>query len=174
MGIVFMPFKEWQEGWVGLKGQIRKSDSQKYKIQAPNCVIFLWFVWDIKRNMKYWAAAAKDNPAIMQALLQAVLQVWWSKECITVGWLLIVWFNDCVLGKSGISANPIIAMVDPYRTTVYVYAMLLIANIGKTCNLQLIGICKSWYTRKMTLSSRVSLCLWHQLQWSRNQSYTGV
>ena len=31
----------------------------------------------------------------------------------TVGRVLIAWFNDCVLGKSGQIANPIIAMVDP-------------------------------------------------------------
>ena len=32
---------------------------------------------------------------------------------ITVGRVLIAWFNDCALGKSGQIANPIIAMVDP-------------------------------------------------------------
>ena len=31
----------------------------------------------------------------------------------TVGRVLIAWFNDCVLGKSGQIANPIIVMVDP-------------------------------------------------------------
>ena len=32
---------------------------------------------------------------------------------ITVGRVLIVWFNDGILGKSGQIANPIIAMADP-------------------------------------------------------------
>ena len=31
----------------------------------------------------------------------------------TVGRVLNVWFNDCVIGKSGQSTNPIIANVDP-------------------------------------------------------------
>ena len=31
----------------------------------------------------------------------------------TIVRVLIVWFNDCVVGKSGQIANPIIAMVDP-------------------------------------------------------------
>ena len=31
----------------------------------------------------------------------------------TVGTVLIAWFHDCVLGKSGQIANPIMAMVDP-------------------------------------------------------------
>ena len=34
-------------------------------------------------------------------------------KSIPVGRFLIAWFNDCVLGKSGQIANPIIAMVDP-------------------------------------------------------------
>ena len=35
------------------------------------------------------------------------------KGANTVGRVLFAWFNDCVLGKSGQIANPIIAMVDP-------------------------------------------------------------
>ena len=32
----------------------------------------------------------------------------------TVGRVLVIaWFNDCVLGRSGRIANPIIAMIDP-------------------------------------------------------------
>ena len=31
----------------------------------------------------------------------------------TIGRVLIAWFNDCVLGKSGQTANPTIAMIDP-------------------------------------------------------------
>ena len=31
----------------------------------------------------------------------------------TIGWFLIVWFNDCVLGKSSQIVNPTIAMVNP-------------------------------------------------------------
>ena len=31
----------------------------------------------------------------------------------TVGQFLITWFNDCVLGKSGQIANPIVAKVNP-------------------------------------------------------------
>ena len=31
----------------------------------------------------------------------------------TIGRLLIAWFNDCILGKSGKIANPIIVMVNP-------------------------------------------------------------
>ena len=34
-------------------------------------------------------------------------------ERYTVGRVLNAWFNDCVLGKSGQSTNPIIAKVDP-------------------------------------------------------------
>ena len=37
----------------------------------------------------------------------------------TVGRFLIAWFNDCVLGKSGQIANPIIVMVD--RVIVYAH-----------------------------------------------------
>ena len=36
-----------------------------------------------------------------------------SARTNTVGRVLTAWFNDCVLGKSGQIANPIIAMVDP-------------------------------------------------------------
>ena len=39
----------------------------------------------------------------------------------TIGRFLIAWFNECVLGKSGQIANPIIAMVDPVLYA-YVYA----------------------------------------------------
>ena len=59
----------------------------------------------------------------------------------TVGRVLIAWFNDCILGKSGQIANPIIAMVDPvpyYSMRAHLFANLLIANAGNTHNLQLI------------------------------------
>ena len=42
----------------------------------------------------------------------------------TIGRVLIAWFNDCVLRKSGQIANPIIAMVDPvpyYNIHTHVY-----------------------------------------------------
>ena len=42
------------------------------------------------------------------------LNLWVS----TVGRILIAWFNDCVLGKSGQIVTPMIAMVDP---VVYVH-----------------------------------------------------
>ena len=35
-----------------------------------------------------------------------------KKNSDTVGRVLIAWFNDCVAGKSGQIANPIIVMVD--------------------------------------------------------------
>ena len=35
----------------------------------------------------------------------------------TVGWLLITWFNDCVLDELGQIANPVIAKVDPCTNT---------------------------------------------------------
>ena len=50
----------------------------------------------------------------------------------TVGGVLNAWFNDCVLDKSGQSTDPIIAMVDPVPYN------LLIANVGKTHNSQLL------------------------------------
>ena len=53
--------------------------------------------------------------------------------------VLIVWFNDCVLVKSGQIANPIIVMVDPvpyYIMHTFVFVNLLIANIGKIHNSQ--------------------------------------
>ena len=57
----------------------------------------------------------------------------------TVGRVLIAWFNDCVLGRSGQIANPIIAMIDlvPY-TRMFMFANLLIANTGNPRNSQLI------------------------------------
>ena len=53
--------------------------------------------------------------------------------------VLIAWFNDCVLSKSGQIANPIIAIVDPVRYCsihMFIVANLLIANVGKLaiCN----------------------------------------
>ena len=55
----------------------------------------------------------------------------------TVGRVLIAWFNDYVLGKSGQIANPIIAMVDPIlyntiRSSVknYVLALFLLTIIA--------------------------------------------
>ena len=46
----------------------------------------------------------------------------------TIGRFLIAWFNECVLGKSGQIANPIIAMVDP---VLYAYVnLLIIAHAG--------------------------------------------
>ena len=54
---------------------------------------------------------------------------------------LIAWFNDCVLVKSGQIANPIIAMVNPVlycSIHTFLLANLLIANVGKTHNSQLI------------------------------------
>ena len=72
----------------------------------------------------------------------------------TVERVLIAWFNDCVLGRSGQIANPIIAMVDPvlyYSThTRLCFANLLIANAGTTHNSQLID------TRNLKTD------LWHQ------------
>ena len=52
-----------------------------------------------------------------------------------------MWFNDCVLGKSGQVANPIIAMVDPipyYSIRTFIFANQLIANAETTCNSQLV------------------------------------
>ena len=52
-----------------------------------------------------------------------------------------MWFNDHVLGKSGQTANPIIAIVDPvpyYSIRMFVFANLLTVNVGKTHNSQLI------------------------------------
>ena len=40
-------------------------------------------------------------------------------QLYTLGWFLIEWFDDCVLGKSGQIVNPIIANVAPYRIIVY-------------------------------------------------------
>ena len=60
------------------------------------------------------------------------------------GCFLIVWFSDCVLGKSGQIVNPIIAKVNPilYDTCMYTCMfMFVIANVGNTCNLQLIDTC---------------------------------
>ena len=59
----------------------------------------------------------------------------------TVGLVLIVWFNNCVLRKSGLIANPIIAIVDPvpyYSIHTFIFANLLIVNAGKARNSQLI------------------------------------
>ena len=61
------------------------------------------------------------------------------KMPITIGRILIVWFIDCVLGKSGQIANPIVVMVDPIPVYMHINLMfvnLLIANAGKTriCN----------------------------------------
>ena len=48
-----------------------------------------------------------------------------------VGLFLIVWFNDCVLGKSVQIANPIIVKVDPVPYYPYIMlANLSIANVG--------------------------------------------
>ena len=58
----------------------------------------------------------------------------------TVGRVLNAWFNDCVVGKTGESTNPIIAKVDPVpysSTCTFMFANLLTANVGKTLNSQL-------------------------------------
>ena len=48
-----------------------------------------------------------------------------------VGLFLIVWFNDCVLGKSVQIANPIIVKVDPVPYYPYIMlANLSIVNVG--------------------------------------------
>lgn len=59
-------------------------------------------------------------------------------EWATVGRVLIVWFNGCVLGKSGQTTNLIIANVDPApyysirtRLSSRIY---LISNVGNTYN----------------------------------------
>ena len=65
----------------------------------------------------------------------------YAQNCNTIGRFLIVWFNDCVLGKSGQIANPIIAMVDPVlycSIRARLFVNLLIANAGTTRNSQLI------------------------------------
>ena len=52
-------------------------------------------------------------------------------------------FNDCIVGKSGQSTKPIIVNIDPvpynsiYMRTL-MFSNLLIANVGKTRNSQLI------------------------------------
>ena len=44
------------------------------------------------------------------------------KYYITIGHFFIVWFNDCVLGKSGQIENPIIVNVDPLLYySIYIY-----------------------------------------------------
>ena len=54
----------------------------------------------------------------------------------TVGWILIAWSNDLVLGKSD---HPItVKVLSPYCIIVYTYflfANLLIANVGNIHNL---------------------------------------
>ena len=40
-------------------------------------------------------------------------QVKSTVEATIIGRVLIAWFNDCILGKSGQIANPRIAMVNP-------------------------------------------------------------
>ena len=45
---------------------------------------------------------------------------------------MIAWFNNCILGKSGLIVNPIIAKVYPIPYySILMFANLLIANIGK-------------------------------------------
>ena len=58
----------------------------------------------------------------------------------TIGRVVIAWFNDRILGKSGQISNPIIAMVDPlpYYMRTFMFAYLLITNTGNTRNSQLI------------------------------------
>ena len=61
----------------------------------------------------------------------------------SVGRVLIVWFNDCILGKSGQIANPIIATSTLYCIIVYAHVyvcecIINFANVGKTNNSQLI------------------------------------
>ena len=61
----------------------------------------------------------------------------------TIRQVLIVRFNDCVLGNSGQHANPIIAKVDPipyhsYTHTFMFMNLLKITNIGESHNSQLL------------------------------------
>ena len=52
----------------------------------------------------------------------------------TVGWVLIAWFNDCVLGKSG---QITIMNIDPVRIIVHEHVYVcdsinnIIVNVGK-------------------------------------------
>ena len=55
----------------------------------------------------------------------------------TVGWVLIAWFNDCILDKSNQIMNPIIAKVNPVVYFVHVCESI-IANVGIARNSQLI------------------------------------
>ena len=50
---------------------------------------------------------------------------------LTVGQVLNAWFNDCVVGKSGPSTNPIIANVDPVP-----YNSIIIINCERRKNSQ--------------------------------------
>ena len=61
------------------------------------------------------------------------VNIWLDKQ-YTIGRVLIAWFNDCILGKSGQIANLIIAMVDPvpyYSIRAHVYVCEFI-----TCELR--------------------------------------
>ena len=62
-----------------------------------------------------------------------------------IGRVLIAWFNDYVLGKSGQIMNPIIVKVDPqpyYRIVAcFMFVNQLITSLGITRNSQLIDSC---------------------------------
>ena len=52
-----------------------------------------------------------------------------------------MWFNDCVVGKSGQSANPIIAMVVPYNNnSIIIYAHVYVYESINWKNSQTLGL----------------------------------
>ena len=68
-------------------------------------------------------------------LVFTVFTVLWSVlwKRYTVGRVLIAWFNDCVVGRSGQIANSIIAMVDPVRY----YSIHTHVNVCESINLRM-------------------------------------
>ena len=58
--------------------------------------------------------AGEDVQGMLEILSGTHLIFWTrSSKGNTVGRVLNAWFNNCVVGKSGQSANPLIAKVDP-------------------------------------------------------------
>ena len=70
------------------------------------------------------AAAHGDASTIKDYLskhLRDVCSYIMLQQEYTIGRILIVWFNDCIVGKSGQITNPIITMATPYHIIVYMH-----------------------------------------------------
>ena len=95
------------------------------------CLCIYVYMYNETLYLSYW----KDSLNHKGGVHISDSCVWHPESCITIGRILIAWFNDCSFGFSGQIANLMIVMVDPipYNS---IHASLLIMSSRKTRNSQ--------------------------------------